>query len=155
MLQREEYTGNYKLQVRPTFATNILLCLFEIWQTWSVILVSNWSVILEISQQPNPIKHSTLSTAIIIKTLQFPKLSFSRNQSNNSINFPTSDFLLFFSVIFYDLGIWFVLLFCPSLQCWKKWSFIEEVYKKMGSSSVEDIPAMQVNKITFKIVGFA
>jgi hypothetical protein len=27
--------------------------------------------------------------------------------------------------------------------------------QKMGSSSVEDIPAMQVNKITFKIVGFA
>jgi hypothetical protein len=27
--------------------------------------------------------------------------------------------------------------------------------RKMGSSSAEDIPAMQVNKITFKIVGFA
>jgi hypothetical protein len=27
--------------------------------------------------------------------------------------------------------------------------------QKLGSSPVEDIPAIQVNKITFKIVGFA
>jgi hypothetical protein len=48
-------------------------------------------------------------------------------------------------------------LICSSfffLQCWKKGSFRGSM-RKMGSSSAVDISAMQVNKITFKIVGFA
>jgi hypothetical protein len=54
-----------------------------------------------------------------------------------------------FLIWVFDLSFFF--LFC-SVE--KKKNFRGSM-RKMGSSSAVDIPAIQVNKIAFKIVGFA
>jgi len=60
-------------------------------------------------------------------------------------------FLLLFMVWVFDLSFSFLSFFAVL----KERKLYRGSMRKMGSSSAEDIPAMQVNKITFKIVGFA
>jgi hypothetical protein len=60
--------------------------------------------------------------------------------------------MLLFLIWVFDLSFFFLFFVFCSVE--KKRSFRGSM-RKMGSSSAVDILAMQVNKITFKIMGFA